>query len=234
MDPAVPDRSALPLLRAGAAAGPLYIAIGATQVLARDGFDVRRHPLSVLSNGELGWIQTANFVVSGLLVIAGAYGVRRLLRGSPGGTWGALLLALYGVGLIGSGVFPADPSNGFPPGAPEPDGMSRSGLLHLVFGAGAFYALIAACFVFARRFAKVGRLGWAAFSAVTGVGFFLAFAGLATGGGGAATMLAFYAAVAWIWVWHTMLMIDLAASGEAGSPLPRPVLRIGSLEEHAG
>jgi hypothetical protein len=34
MDTAVPDRSALPLLRAGAAAGSLYIAIRAAQVLA--------------------------------------------------------------------------------------------------------------------------------------------------------------------------------------------------------
>jgi hypothetical protein len=205
-------RAGATLLRAGAAAGPLYIAVGAAQVLTRDGFDMRRHPLSVLSNGDFGWVQIANFLASGLLVIAGAVGARRMLRGSPGGTWGPVLLAVYGVGLIGSGVFLADPANGFPPGSAEFTGMSRTGFLHFAFGAGAFYALIGACFVFARRLAKLGQRGWATFSAVTGGGFFLAFAGLATGGGGAVTMLAFYGAVAWIWIWHSMLMARLARS----------------------
>jgi len=55
--------------------------------------------------------------------------------------------------LIGVGVFVADPGLGFPPGASlESTGMSRSGLLHFVFGGLGFYALIGASFVFARRF----------------------------------------------------------------------------------
>ena len=205
------------LLLAGASAGPIYLAVGLAQILTRDGFDMRIHPLSVLSNGSLGWIQIANFIVSGVLVIAGAIGVRRLLRGRPGGGWGALLLGLYGVGLIGSGIFRADPATGFPPGTAEPTGISRTGLLHLAFGAAAFYALIAACFVFAKRFAKEGHRPWAALSAITGIGFFVSFAGLAAGGGAEATMLIFYGAVAWIWLWLTMLMIHLAQRSDSGA-----------------
>ncbi|WP_327138784.1 DUF998 domain-containing protein [Nocardia sp. NBC_01327] len=38
-----------------------------------------RHLLSALSRGDLGWIQTTNFVVTGLLAAAGAVGARRVL-----------------------------------------------------------------------------------------------------------------------------------------------------------
>ena len=65
------------LLICGALAGPIYIIVGLIQVFIRKGFDPTRHPLSVMSNGESGWIQIANFIASGLLVIACAVGMRR-------------------------------------------------------------------------------------------------------------------------------------------------------------
>lgn len=206
------------LLLAGAVAGPIYIVVGLTQVLTREGFDVRLHPLSVLSNGDLGWIQIGNFLLAGVLVLAGAIGVRRLLRGGRGGTWGPILFGLYGVGLVGSGIFVADPGAGFPPGTPtDTSGMSQSGMLHFVFGAGAFYALIAACFVMTRYFAGEGRTGWAWWSFVTGLGFLGAFAGIATGAGSSATMLAFYAAVFLIWIWHSAVHATLLHRMPTGS-----------------
>jgi hypothetical protein len=174
-------------------------------MLTREGFDMRRHALSVLSNGEFGWVQVANFVVSGALVIAGSVGIRRLLRGQRAGTWGPLLLTIYGIGVVGAGVFRADPANGFPPGVSATAGISRSGVLHFVFGGIGFYALIAACFVFARRFASQGRSTWSMYSAITGVLFFVAFAAIASGSTAPSVMLGFYAAVAWIWCWHTVL-----------------------------
>jgi len=58
------------LLRCGVVASPLYIIVGAFQVLTRAGFDVRYNMLSQMSLGDQGWIQVANFVVSGLLVFA--------------------------------------------------------------------------------------------------------------------------------------------------------------------
>ena len=198
------------LLAWGAAAGPLYMAVGLVQMLTRDGFDMRRHALSLLSNGELGWIQVANFLVSGVLVIAGALGARRTLSPGRGGTWVPVLLATYGVGLIGAGLFSADPGAGFPPGTPLDGGtMSRAGLLHFVFGGIGFYALIAACLVAASRFARNGSRGWAAYSAFTGVAFFVAFAAIASGRVSAVVMLGFYAAVAWVWIWHTAVMLEL-------------------------
>lgn len=107
------------LLACGIAAGPVYLALGLGQILARDGFDVRRHAISHLGNGEFGWVQIANFLLSGALVLVGAVGVRRLLRAGRGGTWGPILLGGYGLGLIGAGVFVADPAPGFPPARPR-------------------------------------------------------------------------------------------------------------------
>ena len=197
------------LLWCGAVAGPLYIAAGLAQMSTRDGFDMRRHPISLLSNGDLGWIQIANFVASGALVLAGAAGVRRTLRGQRAGTWAPLLLAVYGLGLVGAGIFRADPGNGFPPGVAAPPHLTQSGLLHFVFGGLGFYGLIAASFVFARRFAALGRRGWSAYSAFTGAMFFASFAAIASGSTSSAVMLTFYAAVAWIWIWHATVYANL-------------------------
>ncbi len=88
--------------------------------------------------------------------------------------------------------------------------MSRDGLLHFVFGGIGFYALIAACLVFARRFHAEGRPGWSAYSVVTGVGFLMSFVAIASGSTSAGVLLTFYGAVGWIWIWHTLLLARLA------------------------
>jgi hypothetical protein len=113
--------------------------------------------------------------------------------------------------MIGAGLFVADPAPGFPPGAEPLPEMSRDGLLHFVFGGVGFYALIAACFVFARRFARAGRRAWAMFSVVTGVVFFASFAAIASGSTSPAVLLAFYGAVALAWAWHTALLLALVS-----------------------
>jgi hypothetical protein len=143
------------LLRCGTVAGPLYLAVGVIQGLLRDGFDFARHPLSVLANGPAGWIQTANFLLSGILVIAAAIGIwRALTPRAVATTW---LLGGYGAALIMAAVFTADPVDGFPPGTPEgfPTTISTTGLLHFVAGALAFTFLglsaVAAAWVMWRR-----------------------------------------------------------------------------------
>ncbi|MEV0590647.1 DUF998 domain-containing protein [Nonomuraea cavernae] len=157
-----------PLLWCGVAAGPLFVATVVVQELTRDGFDPVRHALSQLSLGDSGWIQTANFVVSGLLVLVSAVGLRRLLHPGPAGTWGPLLIGLYGFGLIWGGVFPTDPAAGFPPGTPDVvSEPSWHGMLHNLAPVFTGLTLIVACLVFARRFARLGQRGWAAYCLVT-------------------------------------------------------------------
>jgi len=77
-------------------------------MLTRPGFDIRRHAVSQLSLGDLGWVQITNFILSGLLVIACAVGMRRALHEGRAGTWGPLLVGAYGLGLVAAGVFVAD------------------------------------------------------------------------------------------------------------------------------
>jgi Protein of unknown function (DUF998) len=204
------------LLACGLIAGPLYIVVGLIQILIRPGYDITRHDLSLMSNGDLGWIQITNFLLSGLLTIAGAVGMRRVMRGSRGGTWGPLLVGVYGLGLIGAGLFVADPAFGFPPGTPAgaPNTISWHGLMHFVSGGVGFLALIAACFVFARRFVAHREPGWATYSVITGVLFFAAFIGIATGsqqGGSILTVvtLAFTVAVVLGWAWVSAMAARL-------------------------
>lgn len=154
------------LLAGGIAAGPVFAVSVTTQVLTRDGFDLSRQPLSLLALGEHGWIQIATFVVTGLLALAGAAGMRRVLPpGQPAG-WGPRLVAVFGIGFVIGGVLVADPSMGWPAGAPQ--GPAETTSWHAVgHGVGAmlaFCSLTVACLVFARRDARTGRRGAAVLS----------------------------------------------------------------------
>lgn len=198
------------LLTCGVIAGPLYLIVGLIQAFTRPGFDITRHDLSLLSNGDLGWIHITNLIVSGLLVIAGAVGMRQALSAGRGKTWGPLLIGLYGLGLIGAGIFVADPALGFPPGTPmNANAISTNGLLHFVTAAVGFLGLIAACFVFARRFAAQHQRGWQLFSVITGVVFFAGFFGVASGSGNPLTILGFWIAVVLAWAWVSALSAKL-------------------------
>jgi hypothetical protein len=169
------------LLGYGVLAGPFYVVVSLTQAFTRDKFDLTQHPWSLLANGDLGWIQTTNLIITGLMVLAAALGMWRLLRGGPGGTWGPALIGVFGLGMVASGLFPADPVAGFPSDVVSMQAQpSMAGTLHFVFGAIGFLCFIAACFVVARRFSGHG---WATYSRITGVVFLLAFGGLAAGPG---------------------------------------------------
>ena len=203
------------LLLCGVVAGPLYVIVGVIEMLTRPGFDPTRHDLSLMSNGDWGWIHVSLLILTGLLTIAGAVGMRRVLRGGRGGTWGPLLLGIYGLGLIGAGFFTADPALGFPPGTPaDAHAISWHGLLHFICGGIGFLGLIAACFVFARRFAAQRQRGWVAYSVATGVIYLAAFAGIAVGSNSVGVImtiviLAFSVAVVLGWAWVSAMAVKL-------------------------
>jgi hypothetical protein len=57
------------------------------RMLVGDGFDTGgRQALGLLGNGDPGPIRTADFLVTGVPVIAGAADMRRVLRRSRGGS----------------------------------------------------------------------------------------------------------------------------------------------------
>lgn len=194
------------LLGYGVIAGPFYVAVGLAQALTRDGFQLDKHSWSLLENGSLGWIQITNFIVTGFMTVAAAAGLRRALTAGRGRRWAALLIAVYGVGMLGAGIFTADPAQGFPIGTPEATTVTWHGLLHLATGGIGFLCLIAACLVLGSRFARAGRTGLAWFSRATGVAFLAAFAGIASGSHGPTTP-AFIAAVLLVWTWLATVCI---------------------------
>jgi hypothetical membrane protein len=194
------------LLGYGVTAGPFYVAVSLAQALTRDGFQLDKHSWSLLENGSLGWIQVTNFIVTGVLTVAAAAGLRRAMTAGRGRTWAPFLIALYGVGMLSAGIFTADPAQGFPIGTLEVTTMSWHGRMHFLAGGIGFLCLIAACLVLGSRFAGAGRTGLAWFSRVTGVAFLAAFAGIASGSHGPTTP-AFVAAVLLVWAWLAIVCI---------------------------
>lgn len=158
------------LFACGVIAGPLFVASFLVHGVLKPGYDPLRHPVSSLALGPAGWVQTVTFVLCGLLVVAFAVG----LATRPGITRkaGAVLLSIWGVGLVGAGVYVTDPVSGYPAGTPalaaEP---SPTGLRHDLFSVAAFLALAAACLVLA---GGAGRR-WALFSVASGAVVLVAF-----------------------------------------------------------
>ncbi len=159
------------LLSAGAVAGFMLTFVSFIQAFTRTGFDVRRDPISMLGLGQLGWIQIANFILSGALSIAAAIGLRQAIRSGRGKRWLPRLVTIFGITLITAGIFTADPAFGYPPGAPEgmPSGMTWHSALHGMSFSIGMIAFVAACFVFARRFAERKETSWSVYSVLTGL-----------------------------------------------------------------
>jgi hypothetical membrane protein len=199
------------LLGYGIIAGPLYVGVSLAQALTRDGFDLTRHEWSLLANGDFGWIQSTNLIVTGLMVLAFAVGLHRsLVLRRLGGGWAPRLVGGYGLGMVGAGAFRADPALGFPVGTPDGvTDVSWHGTLHFVTAGIGFACLIVACLVLARRFAAAGSRGLAVFSVVTGVAFLAGFIGVASSGGAVAMNLAFTGAIVLVWAWMSVVAVHL-------------------------
>jgi hypothetical protein len=220
------------LLGYGVLAGVVFEASVLIQGLTRRGFRLAHHDASLLSNGPLGWIQIATFLVAGAMTIACAAGMRRALAdaGRAGtelastelastelassgraGRWGPGLVAVYGAALMAAGLLRADPADGFGPGAPAAKAahISWHAAGHLVSAGVGFIALIVACFVVARYFGRGGHRSLAVYSRVSGLAFLAAFAGVTTGSSSSAVVLPFYAGVLIAWTWLAVTSVYL-------------------------
>jgi hypothetical protein len=157
------------LLTCGVAAGALFIGLNTLQILTRPGFDLRRLAISVLALGDFGWVQVSNFILSGLLTIAFAVGVRQTLKGGRAGTFGPILIAVNGPALIIGGLFTTDAGLGFPPGAPDtiPDPLSWHAQIHSFSFFFAVISTVLASLVLARRFASFRQWRWVAYCDIT-------------------------------------------------------------------
>jgi hypothetical protein len=156
------------LLGAGVLAGPLFVAVFMIEGATQFRYDPIRMPVSLLSTGEGGWIQVANFIVDGLLLLAFAVGLHRALgrRGTPA-TLAPLLLAIIALCVVGAGLFSTDPGAGYPWGVPPPDEPSTHSVVHDAVSLVVFAVLPLASFVLARDFSRWSDRRWAIYSAIT-------------------------------------------------------------------
>lgn len=151
------------LLAMGIAGTVLFIVTFTIDGATRPGYSPTRHMVSALALGPRGWIQSTNFMVCGTLIIASAVGVYQAVD-SP---WLPLLIGVFGISMVLSGVWKMDPMRGYPPGTPDttPSESSRAQRLHDVFGIGVFGSLPAAAVV--AGFALEDS-GWSVYSWATG------------------------------------------------------------------
>ncbi|GLI28732.1 hypothetical protein ARHIZOSPH14_29740 [Agromyces rhizosphaerae] len=100
-------------VRAGAYAGligpVLYLAAWLVQAaVRRDEFDLIAEPGSGLATGSAGWIQTANFVVFGVLTLVFAVGLHRAIAPARAGWLGPALIGVSAIGLLWAAAFPLE------------------------------------------------------------------------------------------------------------------------------
>lgn len=193
------------LLGFGVLAGPFYLAVSLIQAVLRDGFDLRRHALSLLANGPGGWVQTANFCLTGLMVIAAAVGFRRVL--GPKARAVSLFLGGFGASMIVAAVFPADPVDGFPVGTPAgyPASISTPGLLHFVAGGLGFTFLAISCFLAGRAMSRRHSPLLTRFSFFSGLAVVLGFFGGPALPTMSAVVLGIWFAVLAGWAWLAIM-----------------------------
>jgi hypothetical membrane protein len=154
-------------LIAGAIAPVLFMLVATVDGFTKPGYDARRDFISDLALGPHGWVQSANFIVVGLLLIAFAAGLRQLFPTGRASLFGPALVGLIGLCVVASGFFRTDPSN-YPAGADTT--TTARGAVHEIAFAIVLVSVIASCFVFARRFRQEPAWhGYGLYSIITAV-----------------------------------------------------------------
>lgn len=182
------------LLTAGIIVGPLLLGVALIQDAFRDDFTISKRPMSELSLGSFGFVQIGNFIVSGLLVIAFAVGLRRVLHPGRAGTFGPWLIGLFGLGLISAGCFIVDY---VPPGTTD-ETPSWHAWAHAMSTMLAFISTAIATFVFARRFIKERQFAWFFYSLFSGLAPFFIILSPSPLSGGIRFFLATLVACGWV------------------------------------
>jgi hypothetical protein len=148
----------------------MFLVVILVQDALRPGYDGINRWGSELSNGNWGWVQIANFVVTGLLTIAFAVGVRKALRDGPGSKAIPWLTGVLGSGLIVAGVFVTDPDPGFPLGSTPPAEPTVHSWIHNLnlFPTWAVLTAAILCTAYRATLHREG-LGWILFAVAAGI-----------------------------------------------------------------
>lgn len=149
--PTRPAKAVLSGLAVAGIIGPiLFLVVFLAQDLLRGDYDPLAEGPTSGRVGPFGWVQSVNFVVLGLLMIAFAVGLHRGVRAARAGVAGPAIVAWVGVALVVAGAFPLrEAAGGF---GYEPNvvyGVNNS----ISFGLGLGLGLI----VLSRRFTRDAR-----------------------------------------------------------------------------
>jgi hypothetical protein len=162
-------RSTLLLVSASVVGSLLFTVVYLLEGVTRPGYVAYQQAISALSLGPGGWLQRANFIAFGLLILCSAVGWRRLLAPGVARVWFPIAQTATGIGLIVDGVFSQDPAPGYPVGATL-TAPTVGGTIHTLFAVVSITSLAVGCFILARRFAGEPRWrGWALYSVITGL-----------------------------------------------------------------
>ena len=156
------------LLYCGLAAGPVFVTVFLVEGAVREGYRPSHHPVSSLALGPRGWVQAANFAVTGTLFLAGAAGLWRAGDRALSARVGQALIGAAGAGLIGAAVFTTDPVSGYPPGTPDALARpTRTGMAHTLAAVPVFVGLPAAALTCSWRSFRTGQRGFGLYCAAT-------------------------------------------------------------------
>ena len=162
----------------GMTAPVLMLILWTVASLMRPGYDQLSQYGSELGAGPNATIMNANFVVTGLLIIALATGPFANIRGVRWTQIGSILLGVFGTGEVAGGFFPCDP------GCPI-TAQSVFQLTHNVDAVIAFVAIALAPFLFSLGLNSDDRWkSYRSYSLVTwllAIGLFLVFAASSLG-----------------------------------------------------
>ena len=190
------------LLACGVVGPVLFNVVYTIEGITRPGYNSLIVPISSLENGQFGWMQSANFIVFGLLIGCFAIGLRQTLTKVKGIS--AVLMPLFegfvALGLIGDGIFTQDP-------------------LHTSFDVFTFTSALIVTLLFARYVARDTRWrGWTIYSIATAILsiVFLAAFGIAMSHGGPAGLFERLATLVRS-IWTVLLCLQLLA-GRSLSP----------------
>jgi hypothetical protein len=127
--------------------GPvLFVAIFTIEGWLRPGYNPLSTYVSALSLGPRGWIQMANFMILGVLLLVFTRGVAYEFRTGKASRGGPILLAVIAILFMVSGPLVMDPM-----GTPL-DQVTIHGTIHGLAGGIIFILMPISCFVFLSRF----------------------------------------------------------------------------------
>jgi len=162
------------LLLCGAISGLIFTISWIVQEHFKIGYDPFRIPISSLALGELGWIQTITFLVSGLSLILFAYGLKKLRTKKNFSKWIPISFFIAGIGLVGAGCFTTDPMNGFPIGTSKTIiETTLIGNLHQIFSVLLFIGLPCAMILFSKYFSIIKNKKWLIYSNISAILFII-------------------------------------------------------------